>query len=137
MADYAPTAANVFASSGAGILLGTVGAAVTQCQPVYNDPADGLWKLADANVASPVYKATGLTLAAAAANQPCPIATSDTAFDPGFALPAGEVVILSANPGKLCPAADLASGWFTTVIGVGIGSNKMQLIFKRSDVAKP
>ena len=55
-------------------------------------------------------------------------ATSDAQFTPGYTVDVGEVVIASGTPGKSCPAADAESGWFVTVLGVGIGSNKINLL---------
>lgn len=138
MADFTVVPANILPSSGSSLSIGTAGAVIAQGDVLYQDPTDSTWKLADANVASPTYKASAIAMSAATAiGQPVILLTADALFAPGFAVAAGATVILSANPGKMAPVADGVSGWYVTILGVGVGSNKVQLIFKRSDTPIP
>ncbi len=139
MADYTVTAANVLASSNAVYVTGTpiAGANLTQCQPVYQDPTDNTWKPAKANGAAPLYKVAAVTLSAASTGQPVHLITYDPSFVPGFTIAVHEVAIVSGNAGKLAPIADDATGWYQSVVMIGIGTNKAILNITRTDAAKP
>ncbi len=138
MADYSVTAASVLPSTSARLLQVTAGAAITIGQSVYLDTATNTYKAADANGASPLFTFAGIAVSqAAAAGQPLLICQSDPSFTPGFTIAAGATVILSATPGGLAPIADLASGWYLTVVGVGIGSNKINFSPVATGVATP
>jgi hypothetical protein len=79
MADFVVVPANILPSAGASLQIGTAGAVIAQGDVLYQDPTDSTWKLADANVASPVYKAAGIAQSAATAiGQPVIVLTSDT-----------------------------------------------------------
>lgn len=136
-ADYSVTAASVLASAqGVKNKQYNAGASITAGQPVYLD-ANSTWQLADANGASPLYKVEAIALHAASTGQPLIVCESDPSFTPGFTVAAGAIVVLSATAGGLCPAADLASGHYPAIIGIGIGSNKIKLGIVRTDVAVP
>jgi hypothetical protein len=137
MADIAITAANVAASASANKITGVAGAAITAGQPVYLDAATGTYKLTDANLSAAAAAEAGIALDNAAIGQPLTIARSDPSFTLGGTVAAGAVVVLSATPGGIAPVADLASGWYTTVLGIGIGSNKIKLQPIVSGVAVP
>jgi hypothetical protein len=152
MADYVQTAASVAASAQAVRLQPTpawianasgvatpnlflAGATITAGQPVYQG-TDGLIYPADANGADPLYKVIGLAENGAGINQPVSIVVSDPAFTPGCTLLIGDVIIASNTVGKICEAANKASGWFVTVLGVAWSTTQMALNISRSDVAK-
>jgi len=134
--DYTVTAANVVASSSASISRGTAGASITAGQVLAINASNQL-VLADANGASPLMNVAGIALNSASSGQPVLYVTADAAFAPGFTVAANAIVILSATPGGLAPAADNATGYYLTVVGVGIGSNKLKLDFHASGVATP
>lgn len=129
--DYTVTAASVTKGTGATVISSyNAGAAIAVGQAVYLDSSN-LWQLADANGASALRQATGIALnTASGSGQPLSVITAGDDFTPGFTIAANTVVVLSATAGGLAPAADLASGWYGNVIGVGCGSNKIKLIFK-------
>lgn len=76
-------------------------------------------KLADANDTKPKAAAAGICLHASANGQPIQYASAADNFISGAAILAGVQYILSNNPGKICPVADLASGWYYTPLFVG------------------
>jgi len=128
MADKVTIAANV--KCGALAVWtpnGMAGAAISAGDNLCKN-ADGTMGLLDANAVDPANKFVGVALNSAALGQPVAYATSDTQFTPGYPVAVGEVVIVSGTPGKSCPAADAVSGWFVTVLGVGIGGNKINLL---------
>jgi hypothetical protein len=127
MADISITAASVAASSAASKVTGVAGATITAGQVVYLDTTTNTYKLADSNLSAAAAKEAGIALDSATAGQPLTIVRSDPSFTLGGTVAAGAVVVLSATAGAIAPVADLATGMYTTVLGVGIGSNKIKL----------
>lgn len=129
--DYTVTAANVTKGTGATVINSYLsGAAITAGQAVYLD-TNNAWQLADANGASALRQATGIALnSAPGSGQPLSVIQGGDDFTPGFTISANTVVILSATAGGLAPIADITTGWYGNIIGVGCGSNKIKLIFK-------
>lgn len=127
MADIAQTAANVLASSTASTTEGIAGEAITAGQPVYKDSSTGKLLLADANVLAKI-NVIGIALHGAALNQPLKYVTKDAQLTLGGTIAAGDMIILSATPGGICPVADLASSSYLVTLGGGIGSNKINFL---------
>ena len=141
MAAISITAASVLPSSSADIKTYTAGAAITAGQAVYQD-TDLTIKLADADGASPLYKVIGIAACGAAAGQPVSVCLRDPDFTLGGTVAAGAIVITHTTAGAVCVVdeSDLqpTTGWRVAVLGVGIGSNKINLfpaVQCRSDVA--
>lgn len=139
MADYSVTAASVLPSAAARLSSQyAAGAAITIGQSVYLDAATSTIKLADANLSAAAATFFGIAVStAAAAGQPIVVCLGDVSFTPGFTVAAGATVILSATAGGLAPIADLATGWYLNVVGVGIGSNKINFTPLAAGVATP
>lgn len=137
MADVSVTAAEVLTDSGTITIDVTAGATITAGQTVYLDSGDGnAAKLADANASSSTATVKGIALNGAADGQPLRVATAGT-LDPGFTVTVGTIYVQSATAGAICPAADLATGHYVTVLGVGITASQLQLIMRNSGVAVP
>lgn len=137
MADITITVANVAAGTGSVTSDGTAGATVTQGDVVYQDAADSnKWKRADANLSSAAATAIGIALNAAENGQPLRIQTSGE-ITIGGTVAIGTVYVLSANAGKIAPTTDLATGWFTFVIGIGKTTAIIKLIMQTAGVAVP
>jgi hypothetical protein len=137
MADYTVVAANVLPSSGANLKQGIAGATITAGNVLYKDPSDKSLKLASATSATAAARVVeGIAVDGAAAGQPLEYAFKDPSFSPGFSVPIGDAVILSATAGNLCPHADAITGHYVTVLGVGITGNKMGMGFVSSGAAK-
>jgi len=134
--DYSVTATSVLASSSASSTKGTAGTTITAGQSLAK-AADNTLVLFDANGSAPANVFVGIALNGGATGQPIFYVTADPAFTPGFTVAAGAIVIGSSTAGGLCPAADLATGHYLTIVGVGIGSNKIKMSTLAAGVATP
>ena len=121
------TAANVVPSSGAKIKTGTAGATITAGQLVYVDTADSFkLKLSDCNSGtSAVRDVDGLAINGASAGQQVSYVTFDPALTIGATTANGTIYVLGATAGGIAPAADITTGWYVAVIGLGLPSNKL------------
>jgi hypothetical protein len=45
----------------------------------------------------------------------------------GATLVVGQVYVLSANAGNIAPVSDLATGWYTTILGIAISTTQLQM----------
>jgi len=136
MADITVTAANVAASSDALTADGTAGETVTAGQSVYLKASDSRYWLADANASLAAAATSGITLNGAAAGQPIKIQTGGT-INPGGTVVVGTVYVQSATAGGIAPNADSTTGWFKTIIGIGITASTIRLVIVPSGVAIP
>ncbi|MCI0361641.1 MAG: hypothetical protein L0211_24420 [Planctomycetaceae bacterium] len=137
MPDVIVTATNVVPDSGTQTLDAILGAAVTAGQTLYLDAADaGKAKLADANASAATAAVRGIALNGGAIGQPVKLAIGGT-LNPGFAVGVGSVYVLSATPGGIAPVADLAVGWFTHVLGIGVTASQLKLVMQGGGVAIP
>lgn len=118
MADLVLTASSIVKGSGAQTAQGTAGAALTAGMVLYLDSATTTLKPADANLSAAASTVVGIALHAAAVNQPIVYLTAGN-LTTNAVLTAGKVYVLSAtdNSGAIAPVADLASGWFTSILG--------------------
>jgi hypothetical protein len=136
---YTVTAANVLASAYAETDTGILGeASMTAGMPVYKNAADNnrLYRC-DANASLAAAKCVGILLHGGGIGQPARFVVRDPQFTPGCTLTAGDIVIVGAtNPGEINPVADLAAGWFPTVLGPAVSTSKMDLNISRGGVAK-
>lgn len=118
MADLSITAANVQPGTGSTVVHGTAGATVTAGQPVYKDANDSdKWKPADADASEAAAEAIGIALNSAADEQPLAICKRGL-MQTGATTVKGTIYVLSGTAGGICPAADLASGDWTTILAV-------------------
>ncbi|MGE0193561.1 MAG: hypothetical protein AB7T63_17790 [Planctomycetota bacterium] len=139
MADLVITASQVKAGAGAVEGTGVAGATITAGQSVYEDAADGKIKLADANLSLAAAKARGVSLHGALANQPIRYQKGGKVIVGAGAAPvkgtvygvsgtAGGIAVLGSPTGAGPGASDLASGWHTTILGVGDGDGGLDLV---------
>lgn len=137
MADLTITAANVVAASNATRVTGTAGETITAGQPVYAKSSDSyhLWKC-DANFSADTAAAVGIALHAASDGQPLTYITAGD-VDLGATLVEGTVYVVSATAGGIAPAADLTTGWYTTVLGVATTSSNLAMQLQVSGAAAP
>lgn len=135
MADLTITAANVVKGSSSSVKNGVAGATITAGQAVYEDATDSnKLKLADANASSATAACKGIALHAALSGQP--IAYIDGGdLGVGTILTAGTIYVLSATAGGIAPAADLTTGWRTTILGVATTTSNLKVNLNRSDTA--
>lgn len=136
MADVSVTAAEVLPDSGSVLIDGILGATVTAGQTVYLDSSTSTYKLADANASALTSTVVGIAMNGGATGQYVRVCKSGT-LDPGFTVTVGTIYVQSATAGGIAPAADLATGYYTTILGVGITASQLRLIMVNSGVAVP
>jgi len=135
MADISITAANVIAGSGSRSTTGTAGATVTAGQVVYLDSSDNKYKLADCDSATAAVRSpAGIALHASLNGQPLTVLTRGP-ITIGGTIAAGVAYYLSPNAGGICPVADLASGDYPTVLGMGASTTVLTVDIQESGVA--
>jgi len=136
MADITVTAASVLAASNATLGIGTAGEALTAGQPVYKDASDSnKIKACDANASAAASACVGIALHTSANNQPIEYATGGD-INLGATLTLGQIYITSANAGGIAPVSDLATNWYTTVLGVATTTANLRLSINAGGVAK-
>ena len=136
MADLTITAANVAPDAGYTFRDVIAGATITAGQPVYLDATDSnKAKLADNDASASTAYAIGVALHAALNTQPLRVITGGT-YTHGGSSTTALIYVVSATAGGIAPAADLASGKYTTVLGVAISATKIKLNIFPSNVAQ-
>lgn len=136
MADVSVTAASVVKASDTVTVDGVMGATVTAGQTVYLDANTNTYKPADANASAAAATLVGIALNGGASGQPVKVAIGGT-ITPGFTVSVGAVYVLSATAGGIAPVADLASGWYTAIVGIGLTSSSLKLLCSNAGVAVP
>lgn len=136
MADLAITVAQVMPSTGAKYGWGLAGEVITQGEPLYLKASDGALWATDAD-ASASADCVGIAMTGAAAAGACVLYQYDGDIDlgAGASAAAGQVYIVSATAGKIGLEAELAAADYMTILGVGIGSNKLRLNIEASGIA--
>lgn len=119
MTDLVVVAASVLRITGTAVKV-TFGATIEQGESVYQDPADGKWKLADADVSAILAGSTdfGIAMDAGANNQEG-LVLKDGSWDPGVAVVTGQVYVISATAGGVAPIEDLITDDWVTILGYG------------------
>ncbi len=129
MADVVVVAANVALdpaiSSDTGDLI--AGEAITQGQPVRISAADSKAYRAQSTTTVDDAAAVGIALNSASTGQPVRYATYGT-MDLGVTLTDGAVYVVSETIGGIAPVADLTTGNFLTLLGVGKSDGKLQMM---------
>lgn len=128
MADVTITAASVIPSSGARRILKVIdtGVTVTAGQTVYVDATSGKLKLADADALA-TADALGIAENGGGAGQSINVVYEDNDFTAGGTLVVGETYVVSTTAGGIAPIGDLASGDFTTILGIAKSASKLNL----------
>lgn len=136
MADLTITAANVVPGTGARIVQGTAGATITAGQVVYKDASDSdKYKLADCDSATAAVRgAVGIALNGASAGQPVSVIVGGQVTI-GATIAAGVAYYLSATPGGICPVADLGSGDYPLILGMGVSTTVLDVDLVDPEVA--
>lgn len=128
MADLSITASQVLSGADADFYIGIAGATIVAGKAVYLDSISGKLLLADANGSIDSATARGIALHAASDGQPLKVQIAGSlTLGAGAAPVLSTIYIVSGTAGGIAPAADLASGWWTTVLGVGIGNNAIRV----------
>jgi hypothetical protein len=133
MADLALTAANVLAGDGAIVQTAPAGSAVTAGQPIYLDTAAGAVNPAMAAGTATQALVSGIALNSAATGQPVTYVVAGH-VELGVVLTVGAIYCLSANAGKIAPAADLAHPDYVSILGVATTTSDLALAITNSGV---
>lgn len=124
MAILSITASAVLKGANAQFQTGLAGATITAGQTVYLDAADSTYKLADANLSAAAATVVAIALNSASAGQPVSVLQEDDDFTTGGTMVTGTVYVLSATAGGINPAADLAAGWYPSVVFIAKSTTK-------------
>lgn len=129
MTALAITAAQVLPSTGVQNEDGTAGDAIAAGDLIFLSPTTGTYKLFDANDSTLNTEHPRIALNSAAAGQRVSSTAQGTVtLGAGAAPVRGTVYVASATAGKICPAADLASGWKVVIVGIGGDTNTLKMI---------
>lgn len=121
MADISITAANVIPSANAKTVRKAAAETITAGQVVYLNSSGNVAK-ADANLSAAAATVYGIAANGGGAGQLITVVKEDPALVIGATVAIGDILILSATAGGICPAADLASGHYGTVLGIAIST---------------
>jgi hypothetical protein len=135
MPDLTITPTNVVPGANAKTASGIAGTTITAGQAVYLDTTDMKLKLADANGTAAQARVVGIALHGASNNQPLTYVYDDDDYTPGATVVNGTLYVLSANPGMIAPAADLAAGWRPALLFIAKSATKAVMRIVRTDVA--
>jgi hypothetical protein len=135
MADLTITAANVAAGSGCVKVQGTAGATITAGQVVYLDSSDDKYKLADNDSATAAVRSVaGIALHGSLNGQPLTVLTKGP-ITIGATTAVGTVYCLSSTAGGICPSADIATGDYNTIIGIGTSTTVIDVLLHAAGAA--
>lgn len=128
-ADLTITAAGVVPGTGASLVTGTAGEAVTAGKLVYLKSADKKWYLADCNAATAEQRqAIAIAVTGSAAGQPV-VVQKGGPITIGSTVAAGTAYFLSGTAGGVRPSADNTTGDYPQIVGMGISTTQIQLQF--------
>jgi hypothetical protein len=134
------TSTAIFAASTASkTRSGTAGEAITAGQAVYLDSATNTYLKADstggAGDLAALAAVAGIAINSAGTGQPLDILTEGN-MTCNAVLAAGMIYCLSETAGGIQPSADLASGEYFSVIGLGTSTTNMYVSIYNSGVKK-
>ena len=135
MANLTPAVASVAASADASIVQGKSGATIPQGRPVYLN-SSGRYVLADTDVDAATANVAGITLNSTTDGQPIDIITAGTLTVGSVSVIVGGVYVLSGDVGLFADVGDLASGDFTTILGIGLTSTTIKISIIVGGVAR-
>jgi hypothetical protein len=134
MADLTVTSTNVISGDNAHIQEGQFGETVIAGQVVYKSSTTNLWMRADANsVTIEARHAIGIALNGGAVNQPAIVQTSGK-INVGATLTPGAAYYVSANPGGICPVADVTTGSAVCQLGLAESTSLLDLAIQFPNV---
>lgn len=134
MADLAIVPSQVVPGPGAQLVRGTAGDAITAGEPCALEAATQRYRYAFSAIQA---RATcvGIALHAAAVGQPLTLQRAgDIILGAGAAPVVGDIYVLSRNAARIAPAADLVTGNYTSVVGVGVAPTMLRLALNNSGV---
>lgn len=113
------------------------GYAFSAGQPLFQDPDTGKLGPCGTNDTDAANTLKGIALCSCpGANQPAFYVTDDALFEPGFTPVEGEVYVVSATPGRICPIGDLGPDDRVNIVGVGKAAGKFRLACDATGITK-
>lgn len=119
MADVAVVADDVRQGTGITALQGVAGEVLEPGDAIYIRLFDTKGYLCDANDDEETAQFDGIVLTPAGIDDPFLYQPPNGKIYLGVDVDPGQIYVVSANPGKIAPAEDGASGWYTSPVGVG------------------
>lgn len=132
MTDIVVTATDVDKISGSQ-RTADAGIAITAGEAIYID-SNGLAQLCEKDQTSVIAAFEGIALNDAGVSQPVTYQVAGV-VDLGAIIAAGVIYVVGAGPGGIAPSADISTGNFVTIIGVGLNTTNIQIGINRSGVA--
>lgn len=135
MTDIVITAASVVAGANPSTESGHAGETVAAGKLVYLDSTVHKYKLADSNSATVEARTPrGVALNTASLDQPLVIQKAGPCTVGGTLTP-GIAYYMSDTPGGLCPAADVGTGEYSTLVGIATSATVLDIDIQASGVA--
>lgn len=134
--DLTVTATSVVSGAGAVVETLQAGETITAGQTLYVDATDGKAYKSDANGAAAAKALKGVALNGGSVNQRISIQKEGT-ITIGATVVVGTLYVVSATAGGIAPAADLASGMDTIVVGVGSTTGAILMNIWDTGIAVP
>ena len=110
----------------AEFVVGQAGEAISLGKAVCFNKTDGKYYLADADNTNR-RDVVGISVVTAGLNSQVVVQTGGQMTINGGAT-AGTIYVAGATPGDVNPAADLAAGWMTCIIAVGVNATKLKVL---------
>lgn len=136
MADVTVTPANVEMTDDTVATTGIAGEALVQGQSAYLNSSGSRWYKSESDDTEAKAETRGIVMTPAATGAQVVIATGGT-IKPGATLSANTVYVLSVNSGRFAPIADLATGNYVTLIGIGKSTTELSLLLDPQGYQSP
>lgn len=109
------------------VVNGQYGATISAGQPVYRDPADNKWKLADANASATTANARGIAVTPGVSDGYGLVATKGSIVLVGTTMAVGETYYVGPTAGEIIPDADLTTGDRVCRLGTAATTTQLDL----------
>lgn len=103
------------------------GTTISPGQPLYEDPADGEWKLADNDASTTTANAKGIAMTPGVDGGFGIVATGGSIILVGTTMAVGETYFVGSTAGQIIPDADLATGDYVTRLGTAASTTQLNL----------
>ncbi len=134
MAAITIAATAIGLQSGCVTISGTSGEAISAGMPVYLKASDGFYYKADSNLSLAAATVVGLCVATCLISSPVTIVTQGS-VNLGATLTVGGVYVAGATlAGDIDLVADLATGWYVSILGVASTAALLDLHIVNSGV---
>jgi len=112
------------------------GVTVAAGQPLYQDPTDNEFKLADANLSDIAAAAQGIAITPGVDNGSGLIAIQGNIVLVGTTMVVGETYYAGPTAGEIIPTADLAPGDRVTRLGTAVSTTVLRLSIEATGITR-